>query len=58
MSDDTRKQDSDEDIDKVAGGAATHPNPIDPIRPGGPPTHPVPGMPTNPIGGGPKTHPG
>jgi hypothetical protein len=58
MSDD-KKPVQDEELDKVSGGAGTHPIPIDPIRPGGPPTHPVPGMPTNPIGGGAgKTHPG
>jgi hypothetical protein len=53
MSDEKKFQ--DEELDKVSGGMGTHPIPIDPIRPGGPPTHPIiPGAPikgkTNPVG--------
>jgi hypothetical protein len=55
MSDDKKFQ--DEELDKVSGGVGTHPIPIDPIRPGGPPTHPIdPKAPighpkSNPVGG-------
>jgi hypothetical protein len=53
---DEKKQVQDEELDKVSGGIGTHPIPIDPIRPGQPPTHP--GQPEpNPIGGR-KSHPG
>ncbi|MFY9719512.1 MAG: hypothetical protein WAK16_07690 [Candidatus Cybelea sp.] len=52
---DEKKQVQDEELDKVSGGFGTHPIPIDPIRPGQPPTHP--GQPrNNPIGGR-KTNP-
>ena len=53
MSDD-KKPIQDEELDKVSGGVGTHPIPIDPIRPGEPPTHPGKG---NIPPGGP-THPG
>jgi hypothetical protein len=46
---DEKKQVQDEELDKVSGGVGTHPIPIDPIRPGQPPSHPSPGQ--NPIGG-------
>jgi len=52
MSDDKKFQ--DEELDKVSGGVGTHPIPIDPIRPGGPPTHPI--DPKDPIGH-PKSNP-
>jgi len=52
---DQNKPIQDEELDKVSGGIGTHPVPIDPIRPGGPPTRPsIPGAPimgkTNPVG--------
>ena len=52
---DEKKPVQDEELDNVSGGQSSHPIPIDPIRPGGPPTHP--GRPTDPIGGR-KSHPG
>jgi bacteriocin-like protein len=56
MSDDF-KQINEEELDKIAGGVTTHPMPRDPIKPGGPPTHP--GLPVNdPISRGGKTQPG
>jgi hypothetical protein len=51
MSDEKKFQ--DEELDKVSGGVSSHPIPIDPIKPGGPPTHPI--MPGDPIKG--KTNP-
>jgi hypothetical protein len=47
---DEKKPIQDEELDKVSGGVGTHPIPIDPIRPGQPPTHPG-GPITDPIGG-------
>lgn len=47
---DEKKPIQDEELDKVSGGVGTHPIPIDPIRPGAPPTHPG-GPVTDPIGG-------
>lgn len=52
---DEKKPVQDEELDNVSGGVMSHPLPIDPIRPGQPPTHP--GLPTDPIGGR-KSHPG
>lgn len=56
---DDKKPIQDEELDKVSGGAGTHPIPIDPIRPGQPPTHPgqplpdpIGGRKSNPVGGG------
>jgi hypothetical protein len=51
---DQNKPIQDEELDKVSGGIGTHPVPIDPIRPGGPPTHPI--DPKDPIGH-PKSNP-
>lgn len=52
MSDDKKKV-QDEKLDDVSGGIGAHPVPPMPVRPGGPPTHPGPGVPT-PIKPGPE----
>ncbi len=46
---DEQKQIEDEELDKISGGVDSHPFPRDPIRPGGPSTHP--GMGDTPVGG-------
>jgi hypothetical protein len=51
---DQKKPVQDEELDQVSGGLNTHPGPVNPIRPGQPPTHPI--DPISPIK--PPTHPG
>jgi len=55
MSDD-KKEIHDDELDQISAGVSSHPMPVDPIRPGAPPTHPGGAempirRPSNPVGG-------